>query len=281
MGKSFSIPQPGPLDAQRGETFSALVALMQRLLGPEGCPWDREQSIESLRGYLLEETCEVLDAIDSGDRRQLQEELGDVALQIAFLSELARAENAFGPDDVMCGIVEKLVRRHPHVFADAKVDSSSEVTRNWEAIKAREKAARPLLDNIPRALPALAGAQRVSARVAIVGFDWPDAHGSRTKVTEEIAELDEALSTGDRERIEAELGDVLFARTNLARHYELDAEAALRKTTDRFRERFAHVERRVREARGDWPRDAAGKPTSGLSLGELDGYWEEAKADHP
>jgi MazG family protein len=281
MGKSFPIPQPGPLDGQRGETFSVLVALMRRLLSPEGCPWDREQSIESLRGYLLEETCEVLDAIDTGDRHHLKEELGDLALQIAFLSELARDEMAFGPDDVMCGIVEKLVRRHPHVFADAEVESSSEVTRNWEAIKAREKTARPLLDNIPRALPALTGAQRVSTRVATVGFDWPDAQGSRAKVSEEMAELDEALRTGDRKRIEAELGDVLFALTNLARHHGLDAEGALRKTTDRFRARFAHVEARVREVRGDWPKDDAGKPTSGLSLGELDGYWEEAKASKP
>lgn len=277
MGQSFPIPEPGPLEQQAGATFTALVALMRRLLAPDGCPWDREQSIESLRQYVLEEACEVLDAIDSGDRKLLCEELGDLALQIAFISELARSENAFGPDDVMRGIVEKLVRRHPHVFGNVEVDGSDAVIRNWDAIKAQEKSDRPLLDGIPRAMPALSGAERVSRSVAKVGFDWPDAHGSRAKVSEELGELDEALAIGDAQQIEAELGDVLFALTNLARHHGLDAEAALHKTTDRFRQRFAHVEARVRETHGDWPRDERGKPTRGLTLDELDLYWEEAK----
>lgn len=278
MGQSFPIPTPGPLEEQQGGTFSILVALMRRLLAPDGCPWDREQSIYSLRKYVLEEACEVLDAIDSGDRHSLAEELGDLALQIAFIAELGRREGAFGPDDVMCGIVEKLVRRHPHVFGDVEVEGSADVTRNWDAIKAAEKKERPLLDNIPRALPALHAAQRVSERVAQVGFDWPNAAGSRTKLDEELAELDAAIAAGDKREVEAELGDVLFALTNLARHYELDAEAALRRTTDKFRSRFSHVERRVRERHGDWPRDAGGKAKHGLSLDELDGYWDEAKA---
>jgi tetrapyrrole methylase family protein/MazG family protein/ATP diphosphatase len=252
---------------------------MQRLLAPDGCPWDREQSIESLRSYVLEEACEVLDAIDSGDRKLLEEELGDLALQIAFIAELARVERSFGPDDVMRGIVEKLVRRHPHVFSDAEVSNSDEVVKNWEAIKAEEKRRRPLLESIPRALPALMGAQRVSARVAKVGFDFPDAVGSRAKVSEELCELDEALESGDQRQVEAELGDVLFALTNLARHYEIDAEAALKKTSDRFRSRFGHVEQRVREVHGDWPRDEVGKVTPSLELSELDSYWEEAKSN--
>src|SRR5690606_11519209 len=195
-----------------------------------------------------------------------------------FISELARREGAFGPDDVMRGIVEKLVRRHPHVFGDTQMTGSEQVAERWEAIKAMEKQQRPLLDSIPRALPALGAAQRVSTRAASVGFDWPDGAGSRSKVAEELMELDEAISSGQRERIESELGDVLFALTNLARHHELDAEEALRKTTDRFRERFAHVEKRVLETHGDWPRDAAGKPARGLALAELDGFWDEAKA---
>lgn len=277
MGQSFPIPAPGPLEEQRGGTFSSLVALMRRLLAPDGCPWDREQSIQSLRKYVLEEACEVLDAIDSGDRNSLVEELGDLALQIAFIAELGRREGAFGPDDVMCGIVEKLVRRHPHVFGDAEVSGSADVTRNWESIKAIEKADRLLLDDIPRALPALDAAHRVSERAARVGFDWPNAAGSRAKLDEELAELDAAIGAGDKQEVQAELGDVLFALTNLARHYELDAEAALRRTTDKFRNRFAHVEARVRQRHGDWPRDSRGKPTRGLPLNELDAYWDEAK----
>lgn len=277
MPEAFPIPESVPLDQQTGQSFGALVALMRRLLAPDGCPWDREQSIESLRQYVLEEACEVLDAIDSGDRAHLQEELGDLALQIAFISELGRREARFGPDDVMRGIVEKLVRRHPHVFGDVEVEGSDAVVRNWEAIKAVEKARRPLLDDIPRALPALMGAERVSARVAKVGFDWPDAAGSREKVSEELAELDEAVALGDPGEIEAELGDVLFALVNLARHHGVDAEKALQKTSARFRVRFAHVEARVQDAHGDWPRDERGKPTRGLTLEELDLYWEEAK----
>jgi len=277
MPEAFPIPEPEPLEQQTGATFAALVALMRRPLAPDGCPWDREQSIESLRKYVLEEACEVLDAIDSGDRVLLQEELGDLALQIAFIAEIARSEARFGPDDVMRGIVEKLVRRHPHVFGNVEVDGSDAVIRNWDAIKAIEKAQRPLLDDIPRALPALMGAERVSARVAEVGFDWPDPAGSREKVREELGELDEAVALGDAGQIEAELGDVLFALVNLARHHGVDAERALAKTSARFRRRFDHVEARVREVHGDWPRNERGKATRGLTLEELDLYWEEAK----
>jgi MazG family protein len=227
--------------------------------------------------YVLEEACEVMDAIDSGDRDQLCEELGDLALQIAFHSELARQETAFGPDDVVRGICEKLVRRHPHVFAGVEVTGSDEVVKNWEAIKVEEKGARGLLDGIPRSLPALERARRSSEKAARVGFDWPDAAGSRDKVSEELHELDEAISNQDRGHIEHELGDVLFALVNLARHHRIDPEKALRHTADKFAARFAHVEHQVRERHGDWPRDEKGKPTSGLPLEELDGYWEEAK----
>lgn len=277
MSRSFDVPSARPLDAQGGETFPALVAVMQRLLAPGGCPWDQEQTFESLRRYVLEEACEVIDAIDVGDMGDLCEELGDLALQVVFLAELARQRAAFGPDDVVRAIVEKLVRRHPHVFGDVEVSSSEEVLHNWERIKAAEKSERPLLAGVPRSLPALYRAQRMGDKVSRVGFDWPDGRGSRDKVGEEIAELDDACKSGDAARMEHELGDLLFALVNLARHLGLDAETALRKSADRFAERFHHVEARVKAAHGAWPAASDGKPGRGIPLAELDGYWEEAK----
>src|SRR5262245_45070460 len=182
MPRPFAPVVPPPLEQQSGQTFPRLVELMQRLLAPDGCPWDREQSFSTLRRYVLEEACEVIDAIDSGDRRELRAELGDLLLQVVFQAELARSEGSFGPDDVIAGICDKLVRRHPHVFADAKVDSAGEVLQNWERIKAAERAGkedRGVLSGVPRSLPALTRAQRVGEKVSRVGFDWPDARGSR------------------------------------------------------------------------------------------------------
>jgi MazG family protein len=277
--RSFDVPAPLPLEQQAGQTFPRLVALMQRLLAPGGCPWDREQSFETLRRYVLEEACEVIDAIDQGDLTLLEEELGDLVLQVVFLSELARERRAFGPDDVVRGIIEKLVRRHPHVFGDADVADADAVARQWEAIKAQEKPSpRPLLASVPRSLPPLERARRLSDRVSRVGFDWPDASGSRAKVDEELAELDRAVSSGNKAEMESELGDLLFSLVNFARQHGIDAGAALQGTSDRFCERFAHVEQRVREGVGDWPRDAEGKPTRGIPLETLDAYWDEAKA---
>ncbi|HEY4106115.1 MAG TPA: nucleoside triphosphate pyrophosphohydrolase [Polyangiaceae bacterium] len=277
MNRSFPIPPPLPLSEQRGQTYPSLVALMQRLLGEGGCPWDREQDMKSLRRYVLEEACEVIDAIDEGDPRHLQEELGDLALQVVFLGELARRTAGFGPDDVVRGIVEKLVRRHPHVFGDQKVSGSEEVLQNWELIKAQENKDRGVLDGVPHSLPALYRAQRMSEKVSRVGFDWPDGTGSRAKVAEELAEVDEAIAGADAERIEDELGDLLFSLVNLARHHGVDAEMALRKTSDRFARRFSYVEKCVKEQHGGWPRGTDGKPTVGLSLEVLDEYWNEAK----
>jgi tetrapyrrole methylase family protein/MazG family protein/ATP diphosphatase len=270
-----------PLAEQRGQTFSSLVELMGRLLAPDGCPWDREQDYRSLRQYVLEEACEVIDAIDRGRSHELVDELGDLSLQVVFLAELGRRDGAFGPDDVVRAICEKLVRRHPHVFGDVSVSDAGEVVRNWDAIKRAEKQNRLLLDGVPRALPSLLRAARLGEKVAKVGFDWPDAQGSRDKVEEELDELDEAVEGGDRARIRAELGDLLFALVNFARHHGVDPEEALRETADRFRARFDHVERRVKEKHGDWPRDEHGKPTKGLSLEEMDGYWNEAKEQGP
>ena len=285
MPRPFDIPPPLPLAAQRGQTFVSLVELMQRLLAPDGCPWDREQDPRSLRRYVLEEACEVIDAIDAigsgGDPGALADELGDLALQIVFLAELGRKEARFGPDDVVRGICEKLVRRHPHVFGDVTVSGSEEVLRNWDEIKRQERRDRPLLDGIPRALPALLRAAKMSEKVSQVGFDWPDGRGSREKVTEELAELDAAVRSGDGARVAEELGDVLFALVNLGRHHGVDPEEALAGTADRFRARFDHVERRVKERHGDWPRNEHGRPARGLPLGELDGYWNEAKRGAP
>jgi MazG family protein len=279
MSRPFEPVHPAPLAEQTGQTLPRLVELMQRLLAPDGCPWDREQTLPSLRRYVLEEACEVIDAIDGGDRKELCGELGDLLLQVVFQAELARKEGAFGPDDVVAAICDKLVRRHPHVFAGAAVDTAEASLQNWERIKAAERSGAPgkkkgVLSGVPRSQPALMRAQRVGEKVARVGFDWPDARGSRTKVTEELGELDEAIASGDKDRVEAELGDVFFALVNLARHTGIDAEGALRRTIDKFTGRFAHVEARVEETHGGWP---ASNEDRKLTLQELDGYWDEAK----
>jgi MazG family protein len=264
-----------PLSRQEGGTLFRLVGVMRRLLSPDGCPWDREQSLETLRKYVLEEACEVMDAIDENDRGSLREELGDLLLQVVFQAELTRSEGAFGIDDVIAGIVDKLVRRHPHVFGDMDAKDADEVLRNWERIKAQEKGERGVLSGVPRSMPALARAQRVGEKVARVGFDWPDAQGSRAKVEEELGELDCAIAEKNIAAIEEELGDVFFSLVNLSRHLQIDAEAALRGCIEKFSRRFAYVEKRIRAAHGGW-----GEPGEGhrpLSLEVLDRYWQEAK----
>lgn len=271
-------PRPvPPVAEQTGATVTRLVGVMRRLLAPDGCPWDREQSFESIRKFVLEEASEVIDAIEGGDRAHIKEELGDLLLQVVFLSELGRAEEAFGLDDVVSGIVEKLVTRHPQVFGDLDAKDADEVLRNWEKIKAEEKKGRALLEGVPRALPALVRATRIGEKVARVGFDWEDARGSRAKVTEELGELDHAIAGGDADAVEEELGDVLFALVNLSRHVKVDAEGALRRTIDKFTRRFSHVEARVRAEHGGW----GGPGEASLPLEVLDRYWEEAKAAEP
>lgn len=270
-------PRPVPaLELQDGATMTWLVGVMRRLLGPGGCPWDREQTYESVRKYVLEEACEVIDAIDTADRKALREELGDLLLQVVFLAELARKEGTFGVDEVIAGIVDKLVTRHPHVFGDLDAETADEVLRNWEQIKAQEKKGRGLLDGVPRSLPALVRAQSIGEKVRRVGFDWEDARGSRAKVAEEIDELDRAIASGDAAAIEEEMGDVLFALVNLSRHVKVDAEGALRRTIDKFTSRFAHVEARVNGEHGGWGGPGGEQPN--LPLEVLDRYWDEAKA---
>ena len=257
------------LEEQTGQSLPRLVEIMQRLLAPNGCPWDREQTLESLRPYVVEEAHEVVDAIDGGDPHELREELGDLLLQIVFQSELARARSWFGPDDVVSAICDKLVRRHPHVFGDQQVSGTAEVLANWEAIKAEENAGRGLLDGVPKALPALLRALRVGQKAARAGFDWPALAGARAKVDEELAELDVAVRSGERERIEHELGDVLFALVSVARKLDVDPEAALRGTLDRFTSRVRTVETLAKEQ---------GAELSKLSAQTLDQLWLTAKA---
>ena len=256
------------LPEQKGQSLPQLVEIMQRLLAPDGCPWDREQTLESLRPYVVEEAHEVVDAIDGGAPEELREELGDLLLQIVFQAELARAQGWFGPDDVVRAICEKLVRRHPHVFGDQKVSGTAEVLANWEQIKAQEKAGRGVLDGVPKALPALLRAARMGEKAARVGFDWPDPPAARAKVDEELTELDAAVLDGDRERIEQELGDVLFALVSVARKLDVDPEAALRGTLDRFGQRVRWVEKHVKEQ---------GQDLAALDEVALDRLWQQAK----
>ncbi len=255
--------------AQRGERLPELVDIMRRLLAPDGCPWDREQTLASLRPYVIEEAHEVVDAIDGGDLNHLREELGDLLLQIVFQSALVEQDSGrFGVDDVIVGICEKLVRRHPHVFGEERAADSQAVLARWEELKAKEKAGRGVLDGVPRAMPALLRALRVGEKAAHLGLDWPDPSGPRAKLDEELAELDRALAARDREAIESELGDVLFAAVSVARKHGVDPEAALRRTLDVFGARVREVERVL---------SSRGLAADALTPDELDVLWREAK----
>jgi MazG family protein len=254
------------------QAVEKLLAIMARLRGPGGCPWDREQTLRTLRPYVLEETYEVLEAMEAGDPREHCEELGDLLLQIVFQARIAEEAGQFDFADVAEAIAGKLVRRHPHVFGNAQVKDAEGVMRQWVALKREEKAARgggrSVLEGVPRELPALARAERLTEKASRIGFDWPDAAGARAKVDEELGELDEAMAGGDPGRIEDELGDVLFAVANLARKLSLPPEEALRGAVGRFIARFEHVEREL-ERRGIRHGTA--------SLEEMDRLWDEAK----
>ena len=267
------------------EAVDRLLAIMARLRGPDGCPWDREQTLATLRPYVLEETYEVLEAIDGGDPEAHREELGDLLLQIVFQARIAEEEGRFDFGGVADAISEKLLSRHPHVFGpaarspDARPDpaatgvtDSDGVLRQWAALKKKENEAkgrgRSVLEGVPRELPALARAERLTEKASRVGFDWPDAAGARAKVAEELAELDEAIASGDRAHMEDELGDLLFATANLARKLSIPPEEALRGTLGRFISRFEHVEEELARR---------GVAHGGATLEEMDRLWEEAK----
>jgi tetrapyrrole methylase family protein / MazG family protein len=233
-GPDPQVPDDPVRSRAGGERLLDLVRVMQRLRGPDGCPWDREQTHQTLGRHLLEEAHETLEAIDSGDPERLRDELGDVLLQVVFHSEMARQEGTFDVDDVAEGIVAKLIRRHPHVFGEVEVDSAAQVLVNWERIKQEEKGEHSPDDDIPATLPALARASKVQRRAAGAGFDWRTRDAALAKVREELEEVVAAPP----ERAEEELGDLLFAVASLARRLNVDPETSLRKATRRFAERF-------------------------------------------
>ncbi|MBU1694212.1 MAG: nucleoside triphosphate pyrophosphohydrolase [Verrucomicrobia bacterium] len=248
-----------------------LLGLMRTLRSEKGCPWDREQTLQSLKPYLLEECYEALDALNSGDRARLCDELGDVLLQIVFQSQIASEEGSFCFDDVATAISDKLVRRHPHVFGEVKVSGSAEVTRNWEAIKKVEKGEprKSAVDGVPRSAPALHKAQQIQKRAARVGFDWDTVHQVVDKVEEEVGEVKEAMASGDPKKIKEEIGDLLFAAVNLSRFLGHNAEEALDETIEKFTRRFQGIEQRLH---------AQGRTMSDCKLAELDAIWNEIKA---
>jgi len=253
-----------------------LLAIMERLRDPaRGCPWDLEQDFRTIAPHTIEEAYEVADAIERDDLPALRDELGDLLFQVVFHARLAREQGAFGFDEVVDAICDKLTRRHPHVFGDAGVAGAAEQTRAWERMKREERAARGAdgaLADVPVALPALTRAHKLGARAADAGFDWPDAAGPRAKIDQELTELDRAMQASAAAAREAELGDLLFSVANLARHLAVDPEAALRLANDRFARRYRHVEREL---------ERLGEPAAHATPELLDRLWEAAKAEHP
>ena len=294
--------------ATTGERFERAVSIMTRLRGPGGCPWDREQTFDTIKPYTLEETYEVLEAIDARDWDELPGELGDLLLQVLFYSQMAMEEKRFSIDDVLERLSNKLVDRHPHVFGDVKADTPAEVLRNWQALKAEEKKNRgresgepaaaekahpdSVLGGVSSAMPSLMEAYKISSRVAHVGFDWPNIEGLFDKLSEETEELRKNLeeypepgpqpesaagvagargvkiSPELRARLEDEVGDLLFVLVNIARYLSLDPESALRKTNRKFRRRFEYLENRLRQH---------GRKPSDASLDEMESLWQESK----
>lgn len=254
------------------QALHRLLTIMTRLRGPDGCPWDAEQTPETLKPFLLEECYETLEAIDSGQPEKVCEELGDLLLQIVFHATLYEERGAFDMSDVITGIADKLERRHPHVFGDSQCHTLDAVAEQWEAIKKLEKGSAPRagtsLGTITVGLPALMQAKKLTERASRAGFDWPQIDGALLKVREEMAELEEALEKADPQAIENELGDLLFASANLGRCLQIDAEEALRKTIGRFINRFNHLENTLVKC---------GRSLQEASLSEMASLWQEAK----
>lgn len=266
-------PSGTDMTESAGVLFDRLLRVMERLRGPGGCPWDREQTPASLKPFLIEEAYEVLEALEASDDVHLQEELGDLLFQVVFHCQIAAEQGRFTMADVLRRLVDKMTRRHPHVFGEAEVRTAGEALAQWEALKQREATAagraRSVIDGVPRALPALVRAQRVQSKAARVQFDWPDAPAAWEKVQEEMREAGEAISRGDRERIREELGDVLFSLVNVSRLASVDAEDALTAAIEKFRRRFTHMEAEL---------NARGQSVSTVPPAELEHWWESAKA---
>lgn len=256
-----------------GEKFDRLIEIMALLRAPGGCPWDREQSFDSIKPYLLEETYEVMDSIDARDWNGLADELGDLLLQPVFFAQMASEAGLFRIEDSLDAINAKLVRRHPHIFGNVIAETAGDVKRNWDSIKAEEKKSAGeiptgLLQSISRAAPALVEAQALGSKASSNGFDWDNPDQVLEKLHEELRELAEARTSGNREELAGEVGDLLFVLVNIARHLKVDAEQALRKTNAKFRARFGYVERAL-AATARTPRQA--------SLEEMESLWQEAK----
>ncbi|HEV7521763.1 MAG TPA: nucleoside triphosphate pyrophosphohydrolase [Candidatus Angelobacter sp.] len=280
-----------------GAKFERAKSIMARLRAPGGCPWDREQTFDTIKRYTLEETYEVLEAIDNRDWKELTGELGDLLLQVLFYAEMAEEQGSFTIDDVLDALSNKLVHRHPHVFGDTKADDSAQVLKNWEALKAEEKRkslptagetlhSKPaLLDSVSSRMPALQEAHKISFRAAHVGFDWPEVQGLFEKLSEETRELQEHLNglpkAGSnssqkpeipaeiREQVEGEVGDLFFVLVNIARYLSVDPESALRKTNRKFRRRFGWLEDKLREQ---------GRTLEQATLEEMEALWQQAKS---
>ncbi|RKZ33125.1 nucleoside triphosphate pyrophosphohydrolase [bacterium] len=259
------------MDGETGELFEKLVEIVKKLRAPGGCSWDREQTHESLRPNIIEEVYELVEAIDSKDYDAMKEELGDILLHVLFHADIEREAGRFDINDVIVGITSKLIRRHPHVFGETKVKDTEEILHNWEQIKLRERRENSshasLLDGIPKSMPALLVAQRMQEKAARIGFDWEDIKDVLKKVHEELAELEESIAKNERSsQTESELGDLIFAITNLARFLGINAEMALRKTNEKFSSRFRHIEKKLRELGVENP-----------TLELMDKFWDEAK----
>ena len=253
-------------------SFDDLVTLMTTLRGPDGCPWDRKQTLPDLKPYVIEEAYEVVDAIDRNDRAALLEEIGDLLLEAVFIAEITREEGSFDVYDSITAIHDKLVRRHPHVFAGAKAGDAEEVLVNWEKLKSDERKAenKSVLSGVPQSMPALLKASRLTEKAARVGFDWRRTDDVFEKLDEEIGELREAVAAGDATKIEDEIGDLLFTVANIARKVGANPEEALQSTNRKFMRRFESMEKQVHQR---------GQNLDDLELEEMDGLWDSAKAE--
>lgn len=251
--------------------FDKLLSVMKELRGPEGCPWDKKQDFYSLKPYIIEEAYEVVEALEEKDMKSLKEELGDLLLQIVFQAQIGKENNVFDINDVIEGIRKKLIRRHPHVFGNKRIESVNQVKKTWEEIKSKERSnnkEESLLDNISKVQPSLNQAYEVQKKAAGVGFDWDQIEDVLLKIEEEVNELKEAVNQESRDRIEDELGDLLFAVVNLSRFKKINPEIALLRTINKFKERFRYIERSLKEE---------SKDINKVSLEELDRYWNQAK----
>ncbi len=252
-------------------SWSDLVEIIVKLRSPDGCPWDREQTHTSLKRYLLEESYELFEAIDRENYSAIRDELGDVLLQVLLHAQIATENGQFTIDDVIANLGKKLIRRHPHVFAEEQASTPAEVAQKWDAIKRTEKVAQPrvsVIDGVPAVFPALMRAEKVQKKAAKVGFDWDEPLAVLAKIEEELAELREALEQQDKHSLQEELGDLLFATVNFARFVRIDPEFTLQEATDKFAERFRLMEKMIK---------AQGLKMEAMTLAELDQFWVEAK----